>query len=959
MGAAIALFLAGIGIVLAADPAAAAAPPTFETSTGNPGTQGSVGFYNSAGTQIYSGTITDDPIAAYFVASGGGIKTGDHIATAYSYTPQDNVPADQWTTPYQLTAGDEFAAAGSTSGYPGGLKNTTKAITPGVGGGLSITDAEAAFPLASTKDPGVLQIRILTSGDSSKYYSTDIQITGNSWTQIFPAPPAPSKVTTSFTTINATPASPVAHGSTVTLTSTLSAGDSTHPAGTVHLFDGATDKGAVDTFTASTGAVSATDTPADGSHSYTFKFTPTDTATYSGTTSAALAYAINPVTATTTTVVASPNGSATAGATVTLTATVNKAAAGSVQFMDGTTAIGSAASVTVGASSATASTTTSTLAVGSHSLKAIFTSADQNAFSDSTSAVVSYSITKISTSTVLNIVPATTVTAGTTVVLNATISPSVNGGTVQFFDGASALGTPQAVSNDNATLMVPSGTLSAFSQGSHNLKATFTPSGVDTPTMTGSTSAVQALTVTAGPVTPTITLSSTPAQTVVSGAPATITATFTPSSAVGTVQFMDGVTPLGSPVTISAGKASLTSSSLALGDHPITAVYSAGSTAFNDTTSGAYTVTIIPPPTATSTALSVTPGTPAAYSTVETLTATVTGTGAAGTVKFLDGTTQLGTATVSAGTATATVTLAPGNHSLKAQFVPTDATAFAPSESASQAYTVNKPPATATTTTLAATPSPASVGGDITLSANVALGTPNYSRPAAVGSVEFFDGTTSLGTAQVAAGKATLSLNTLALGDHTVNAVFSPSDATEYVTSTSADVMLTIKAAAVIESTTVNGAPVAPGDELAGGDTVHLTGSGFVPGETVSVVLHSTPITLTTVTADQSGNVDVTVTLPANIAAGPHTLVLSGSADAPAFAFTVAAAAPSVTPTPTTPTTPGATTPAGTGTAAGEATGGGSLASTGAFVLQGVALGLLLTIAGAGTVLASRRRRSH
>ncbi|HEY4270080.1 MAG TPA: hypothetical protein VGM94_17995 [Galbitalea sp.] len=60
------------------------------------------------------------------------------------------------------------------------------------------------------------------------------------------------------------------------------------------------------------------------------------------------------------------------------------------------------------------------------------------------------------------------------------------------------------------------------------------------------------------------------------------------------------------------------------------------------------------------------------------------------------------------------------------------------------------------------------------------------------------------------------------------------------------------------------------------GGTVTVAGSGFTRGEQVSVVLHSTPVNLTTVTADVSGAVSATVTIPNATTAGAHTLILTG-----------------------------------------------------------------------------------
>jgi hypothetical protein len=58
------------------------------------------------------------------------------------------------------------------------------------------------------------------------------------------------------------------------------------------------------------------------------------------------------------------------------------------------------------------------------------------------------------------------------------------------------------------------------------------------------------------------------------GSPVTLTATLTPTSAVGSVQFKDGTTNLGSPVALSSGSAQLVTSTLAAGTHALSAVFS-------------------------------------------------------------------------------------------------------------------------------------------------------------------------------------------------------------------------------------------------------------------------------------------------------------------------------------------------------------------------------------------------
>ncbi|GGJ12660.1 Ig-like domain-containing protein [Streptomyces brasiliensis] len=100
--------------------------------------------------------------------------------------------------------------------------------------------------------------------------------------------------------------------------------------------------------------------------------------------------------------------------------------------------------------------------------------------------------------------------------------------------------------------------------------------------------------------------------------------------------------------------------------------------------------------TPTTTKLTASPASPVVQGTAVKLTAAVSPATATGTVRFLDGTTQLGSpVTVSGGTATlSTSSLAVGTHSLKASFTPADPAVYGPSVSAALSYTVKiKPPA--------------------------------------------------------------------------------------------------------------------------------------------------------------------------------------------------------------------------------------------------------------------------
>jgi len=75
-------------------------------------------------------------------------------------------------------------------------------------------------------------------------------------------------------------------------------------------------------------------------------------------------------------------------------------------------------------------------------------------------------------------------------------------------------------------------------------------------------------------VTPTsTTLTVSPASPVAQGTLVTLTAAVTPAEASGTVQFKDGTTNIGNPVTVTNGTASGTTSALAAGSHQLTAVF--------------------------------------------------------------------------------------------------------------------------------------------------------------------------------------------------------------------------------------------------------------------------------------------------------------------------------------------------------------------------------------------------
>ncbi|WP_051813863.1 Ig-like domain-containing protein [Kitasatospora sp. MBT63] len=186
------------------------------------------------------------------------------------------------------------------------------------------------------------------------------------------------------TTLSVTPTGSATVGSDVTLTAAVSP----TAAGTVQFFDGATAVGAPATVAAGQ-ATATVNTLAEGAHTLKAVFTSTDSH-FLGSTSANVSYTISPkgAQATTTGLVVSPAGSAAKGASVKLSASVAPAAAGTVEFKDNGTVIGSQP---VAAGAAEFSTTA--LAEGDHQLTAAFTPADATQYAASASAAVPFTVT--------------------------------------------------------------------------------------------------------------------------------------------------------------------------------------------------------------------------------------------------------------------------------------------------------------------------------------------------------------------------------------------------------------------------------------------------------------------------------------------------------------------------------------------------------------------------------------
>ncbi|HTC93897.1 MAG TPA: Ig-like domain repeat protein, partial [Terriglobales bacterium] len=269
--------------------------------------------------------------------------------------------------------------------------------------------------------------------------------------------------------------------------------------------------------------------------------------------------------------------------------------------------------------------------------------------------------------------------------------------------------------------------------------------------------------------TPTMAMASS-ANPSVFGQPVAFTATLSPASATGTVQFQDGSTNLGAPVAVSGGTAtSVPVSSLAVGSHSITAVYS-GDSSFAAGTSSPLVQNVNQAASATAVSSN---SNPSSFGQTVTFTATVSalapGAGTpSGAVQFQDGGNNLGPAvTLSSGTAALppTSSLTVGAHNITAIYMGDGN--FTGSTSSSFMQTVNKD---ASSTSVSSSMNPSTSGQPVTFTAVVSAvmpGTPT-------GAVQFKDGANDLGP-QMTLSNGTAALpptTSLTVGAHSITAVY-------------------------------------------------------------------------------------------------------------------------------------------------------------------------------------------
>jgi len=644
--------------------------------------------------------------------------------------------------------------------------------------------------------------------------------------------------TTTAVTSNLNPAT---LGQSVAFTVSVQSTAAGTPTGTVTLMDGTTSLGNSSLSSGGSaqfmvGGVSA------GSHSITAVYS--GDANFTSSTSASLVETVNQG-STTTTISPSANPSAF-DQNVTFTATVQPlagtTATGAVTFMDGSTSLGSAT-----LSSNSAQLAVSALTVGTHSVTAVY--AGSANLSGSTSPGLSQVVNGASTTAAVSS-SANPSTFGQAVTLSATIQAAFGGsatGTITFLDGTTSLGTA-TVSSNAAQL-----SLSSLSAGSHSITAKYNG---DT-NFSGSTSAALTQTVNQASTTIAVASSTNPSG---FGQAVTLTASVQSSSSgtpTGNVTFFDGGTSLGS-ASLSGSSAQLTLASLSLGSHSVTAKYNGDS---NYTVSVSAAVTQSVSQSGSSTTLTSNAN-PSSFGQAVTFTAAVqpgySGV-PTGTITFSDGGTSLASISLSGGSAQLTLSnLSLGSHSITAKY--NGDSNFTASTSTPIAQSVTQ---AATATNVSSNTNPSSYGQAVTFTATVA---PAYNGTP-TGTVSFFDGSTSLGNANLSGGVGTFVAQATALiaGSHSITAKYN-GDA-NFLASTSGAFMQTVASAATVTTLASNANPAMVGKSVTFTAHVSSAVNGNLTG-TVNFYLDGSTTPVASVSLSGGNAQYATNSLPA----GTHSL---------------------------------------------------------------------------------------
>jgi sugar lactone lactonase YvrE len=824
---------------------------TATAPTGIP--TGAVTFYDG-NTALNSATLSAAGTAAFSTAT---LTPGTHSLTVHYPGDTSNAAAvsnivsqvvQQASTSITLYSSNATALAGTTVTFTGIVFSTAGPTPTGTVsfqsgtttlGSTAVDGTGKAVLSLSTLAPGTYTVIATYSGDGNDQTSVSL-----------PLLETIQQIPTASTL--APDVNPIAAGATLNLTATVTGATPGGGAltGRVSFREGSISYGSAQLNTSGVATLSLNTLPA-GSHSLVAHFGG-DT-NYAVSVSSALVEVVQSTGSAT--ALSSPSATTFAGEPATFTATVTSSTAtptGNVVFADSGVSIGQAQLNAQGV----ASFTTSLLTVGSHSVTAAY--AGDGSYTASTSAALPHTIALATTGLSLA-APNGTVEAGKAFALSATLTN--NGfpptGALTLRDGSTTIGT-QTVAADG-TFTFPA---VALSVGTHPLTAFYAG---DTDNASATSPLLNVVVVLA----PTSTGLSTSASPASAGQNVTFTASVSSDSPnpTGTVNFLDGTTPLGSSTLGANGSTSLSTNTLAVGPHSITAAY-LGDANHATSTSSVLTQQIVQVSTASFTSNN----NPSNAGANVVFTVRISGSGSpvpTGTVIFRDGSLTIGQSALdnTGGGSMQTALLTVGSHSLTATYSGDANYAVA---SAALLQTVQNEN---TQITLSAGSNPAIYAQPLSFTATV-----TGNGGIATGPVTFTDGSTPLGSGTLnASGVATLTTSTLSPGIHSIVASYAGNASIGASSSTPLSLV-------VEQSTGVSLASNAdPTQTLSPITLTAKVSNGGVGVATGTITFADGPTPLGTSTLDSTGSATLPLT---SMTAGSHNLQASYAGDATNFSAT-------------------------------------------------------------------------
>jgi 5-hydroxyisourate hydrolase-like protein (transthyretin family) len=224
-----AVALIGAAFIGVASPAAAAVPP-YEP---DPNSLGQIRFYNASGAAVTGGNLSDDPFAAYAVATTDDPKTANTHATLYGYTPVSGQNALLWSGE-ALTGQTVFPVTDSnapTVVKTAGAHRPVGTLLPESAGGTSLATLISDFPNTNAAGSGyenLYQLRLVTANNDPKYWVADILVSGSTWTLVYP-----TAVVADNSSLTISKSTTIKYGASVTTSTTLKDSTTNSPIGGV------------------------------------------------------------------------------------------------------------------------------------------------------------------------------------------------------------------------------------------------------------------------------------------------------------------------------------------------------------------------------------------------------------------------------------------------------------------------------------------------------------------------------------------------------------------------------------------------------------------------------------------------------------------------------------------------------------------------------------------------------